>query len=123
RASDEPVDLAVAVVGEEVRTLQCGDGAAAVDGTAGDGAPRATVVVLIDRCDRAGGRGGLAIGVRAFHITPSEVLPARHRRAEEVHLLDGALPDVTDPEIVGRAVEGEPPGVAQAVLPDFGRPP
>jgi hypothetical protein len=49
---------------------------------------------------------------------PPEVRPAA-TVGDEIDLLDAVLADVADPHVAVGAVEGEPPRVAQAVVPDL----
>jgi hypothetical protein len=37
----------------------------------------------------------------------------------EIHLFEGVLSHVGDPQIARRVVEGESPGIAESVRPDF----
>ena len=57
--------------------------------------------------------------VQPFHLPPAVVFAADARRGLEVDLLERVLADVADPEVAGRAVEGEAPRIAQAVRPDL----
>src|SRR4029077_4912727 len=56
--------------------------------------------------------GRRAVAVRAFHRVPAEVLPTR-AGTHDVDLLPRVLPDVADPQVVGRAVEAETPRVPE----------
>ena len=58
-------------------------------------------------------------GVAAAHEFPPIVLPALAARRLQVHFLPMVLADVGDVEIAGLAVEGERPGIANAVGPDL----
>lgn len=60
------------------------------------------------------------MGAIALEAAPAEVCatgPATS--AGDVDLLPALLADIADPEAPGRAVEAEPPWVAQAVRPDL----
>src|SRR5206468_5422970 len=76
--------------------------------------------VLVDRHDQVAGRIDRLVleEVRPFVDVPAVVLEAGTRPRCVVDLLPVALADVADPEVAGLAVEGEAPGVAQAVALD-----
>ena len=91
---------------------------AAVDVAAGDRAAE-RVGVLGDREDvvrRRRAAGDAA--VLALHDVPAVVAAARARVEFAVDLLVAILADVGDEEVAGRAVEADPPRVAQAPGPD-----
>src|SRR5690606_38418989 len=54
-----------------------------------------------------------------FELGPAEVAAPGCACREQVDLLEAALADVGDPEVTGRAVEGETPRVAYAVVEDL----
>src|SRR5207249_1875700 len=109
-----------AVIRVEVRAQIPGQAAAAVDDAARDGAALA-VAVLQDRRRDAGrvAAGGRLEAVVALGHVPPVVLAAPAGGEADVDLLPLALPDVGDHEVAGGAVEGEAPGIAQAVGPDL----
>ena len=57
--------------------------------------------------------------VRALAEGPTKVHACRGARRQVVDLLPARLADVSDPEVARELVEGEAPGVAQAVGPDL----
>src|SRR5690606_23761961 len=110
-----------AVVGEEVGAAEGGDGFAAVDVAAGDGAALAEVVLEDGQGEVAGIAAGAGLeAVGAFHQAPAVVFAAGAVGRLEVDLFEPVLADVGYPHVAGFAVEREAPGVAEAVGPDFG---
>src|SRR5262245_54019616 len=67
---------------------------------------------------RASRRSAVA-AARSLHELPPVVLAAVARARLEVDLLPLVLADVADPQIAGRTVEGEAPGIAQSLRPDL----
>src|SRR5919106_244303 len=121
RDDAEAPDDPAAEVAEDVAPALRRPRAAAVDEPPNHWAVPLLPPVLVDGEDEPA-RARLARGeaARALVQVPAVVLqPARVAR-REVHLLDGALPNVRDVEIAGRAVEGVAPGVAQAEAEDRG---
>ena len=57
--------------------------------------------------------------MKTFHDTPAVVFAAGAVGGLEVHFFPGILAYISDVEVAGLAVEGETPGVAQTVGPDF----
>ena len=117
-------DLAGAVVREQVAPGDLGHGGPARhDASRHRAALRARGVrVLRDREGQVGSRAacGRVVAVRPFHPPPAVVRPPRRAGRLEVDLLPRALPDVSDPEVARDAVEGEAPGVPEALRPDLG---
>ena len=114
----QAVDLAGAEVAVDVGAAQPGDGVAAVDVAADDGAGCAVEGVLPDGRD-----GALAVAVVAGTeaVVALEDVPAVVAAPlDDVDLLPLVLADVAGPQLAGLAVEGETPGVAEAVSPDLG---
>ena len=72
----------------------------------------------IGSCASADGRRRCTGACPRAGSTPVDAAPGRR----VVDLLEVALPDVTDPDVVRLAVEREPPRVAQAVHPDLAPP-
>ena len=64
---------------------------------------------------------GIARAERSFHDLPAVVRSRARAGGLEVDLLARPLPDVGDEEVFGRAVEREPPRVAQADRPGLVR--
>ena len=84
---------------------------------------RTTVAAVGEqRVDRARRTGAAFEGLCALHLVPTQIGIPSHvgRRRQQVDLLPGVLADVTDPQIVGLAVEREAPGVAHSVEVDLG---
>ncbi len=117
---DRP-DRAAAVVGEQVRADECGKRGSAIDDAAGHGAAERVGILRhrrrqpVDRAERAGREA-----VKSLHPVPAEVLAAATAGAHDVDLLEGVLPHVADPQVVGRPVERDPPRVAEAGDVDLG---
>src|SRR5207249_3155917 len=80
------------------------------ESAAGDRRARAVVVVVEPR------RHVTGVGCRSLGVGPA-VVAAPHAA---IDLLPGVLADVADVEQAGARVEGEAPGVAQAIAPDLG---
>ena len=93
----------------------------AIHVAADDGAPE-VVRVLRDR-HRLALRVAAVPGLEA--LGPLERAPAEVEAqlpvARDVDLLDGALPDVADPQVARRAVDRQPPRVAEAECADLRR--
>src|SRR6185369_16991031 len=80
-----------------------------------DRAPPVAVSALGDRIPRTA-RARALVRVETFARAPAPV-DARLARRRVVDLFVRVLADVADPDVAGRAVEGEPPRVAQAPHP------
>ena len=79
------------------------------------------MVVLHDWQNEACGitaRGGLE-ALASFHHAPAVVLTASAPGGLKINLLNRVLPDIPNEEISGKTIEGKPPGVTEAVGPDF----
>ena len=121
-------DLAAAEVAEHVPAIERGDRLAPVHVAAGH---RASTVgrlrVLVQRQLLAArvAAGGWDVAVPALHHAPAPVERLAGPGAgvdRAVDLLVAALADVADPQVAVGAVEGEPPRVSQAALPDLVEP-
>src|SRR4051794_8831925 len=122
-ADDAAPDRAGAEVAEDVAARERGHGAAAIDVAARDGAAGAPVLVDVHRLCERPRPDGLVLELRVALVDrPAEVEQRLEGGVRHVvDLLPRVLTDVADPEVVGLAVEGEAPRVAQAEpdhLPD-----
>src|SRR3954447_16465247 len=59
------------------------------------------------------------VAVRALHGVPAVVFAATAGRGLKVDLFVSVLADVGDPQVRGRAIEGEAPRIAQTHRPDL----
>src|SRR5439155_27287982 len=91
---------------------------APIDEPSGHHAAAGVVGVLVDRIDVVL-RAGSGVLVVALPQSPAVVLSARRPGTLEVDFLPGVLPDISDPQIAGCPIEGEPPRVPKAVGPDL----
>src|SRR5262245_14998499 len=58
---------------------------------------------------------------KPFHQSPSIVERSPCVRGErDIYFFPCPFPDITDIQIIGYSIEGEPPGVAEPQAPDFG---
>ena len=89
------------------------------DDAAGDRAPALAVAARDDGRHVAGRALPRRVARAALERTPAEVGAAALAAAHEVDLLDLVLADVADRQVARAAVEGEAPGVAQAVAVDL----
>ena len=118
RVDVEGEDLPTTEVAVEVGAVESSQLVAAIDEAADDGAAALRVRVDGDRRPEARGRAIVACAETAetFADVPAVVAAA----LQAVDLLRVAHADVAAPERARRRIEGDAPGVAQAVRPDLG---
>ena len=108
---------------KEIMPLQVGKAGAAINITAGHRGADAGVWVFIDRLDieRGVATARRREGCRAFVTIPAIVQTAGAGDRQKVDLLPILFTDIAKKDVVGSAIQREPPGVAHADRPDFGQ--
>ena len=112
-------DAAGDIVSVDVRTVEPLHRLAAIDEAArdrhADDLSTPTLRVLDDRVDQRVRRKSFPERMHAFADPPSVVAAP----CDEINLLPRVLPDVTRPQVAGRAIEAHAPDVPQPVRPDL----